>query len=71
MAPNPMGILNESGGELAMEMIRANGREKTFRRKTYPGLLPVLERLADDGYLEALRETPEEVTYGLVPDFWV
>ena len=70
MTPNPMGILNESGGLLAVEMIRAGGREKTFRRKAYPALLPVLERLADEGYLEALRETPEEVTYGLAPDVW-
>ena len=70
MTPNPIGILSEPGGELAMELIRAGGRQRTFRRLSHPALLPVLERLAGDGYLEALRETPDEVTYGLAPDLW-
>ena len=63
MSPNPIGILNGQGGEILIEIIQNQGGVKAFPKAGNRALLETLERLADDGYLEALGETPTEVTY--------
>ena len=63
MTPNPIGILNGQGGELLIEIIRDQGGVKAFPKDGNRPLLETLERLADDGYLEMLRETPDTIIY--------
>ena len=68
MAHSPIGILNGQGGEILIEMIQNQGGSKAFPKdKNFPALT-ALEQLADDGYLETLRETPTEVTYKILDD---
>ena len=66
MTPNPIGILNGQGGELLIEIIQNQGGIKAFPKDGNQPLLEALERLADDGYLEMLRETPDTVTYSII-----
>lgn len=66
MTPNPIGLLNGQGGEILFEIIQNQGGVKDFPKKGNLPVLLVLERLADDGYLEALQETPETITYRIV-----
>ncbi len=68
MTPNPIGILNGQGGEILIEIILNQGGVKAFPKNGNRPLLEMLERLADDGYLEALGETPTEVTYKITGD---
>lgn len=66
MTPNPIGILNGQGGEILIEIIQDQGGVKAFPKNGNKSLLETLERLADDGYLEMLRETPDTVIYTIV-----
>ena len=66
MTPNPIGILNGQGGEILIEIIQNQGGVKAFPKDGNKPLLEALERLADDGYLEMLRETPDTVTYSII-----
>lgn len=66
MTPNPIGILNGQGGEILIEIIQDHGGVQVFPKSSSRPLLETLERLADDGYLEALGETPDTITYTLV-----
>ena len=66
MAPNPIGILNGQGGEILIEIIQNQGGVKVFPKDGNRPLLETLERLADDGYLEALGETSDTITYTIV-----
>jgi len=68
MTPDPIGVLNGQGGELVMDLIHAQGGLRAFSRRRDQSLLLMLERLADDGYLEWLRETPDEVTYRIASE---
>lgn len=64
--------MNGQGGDLLIDLIRKQGGRKTFRKDinkdTNRALLHGLECLADDGYLEACLETPDEVVYTLSKD---
>lgn len=66
MTPNPIGILNGQGGEILIEIIKDHGGVQVFPKNSSRPLLETLERLADDGYLEALVETPDTITYTLI-----
>lgn len=66
MTPNPIGILNGQGGEILIEIIKDHGGVQVFSKNSSRPLLETLERLADDGYLEALVETPDTITYTLI-----
>lgn len=45
---------------------RNHGSVKAFPKDGNAPLLATLERLADDGYLEMLRETPDALIYTLI-----
>ncbi len=62
MRLSPIGLLNGQGGELLIEIIQRQGGIKAFPKRDLP-TVAALERLADDGYLETLQETPETITY--------
>lgn len=47
-------------------MIRDHGGIQAFSKDGNAPLLAPLERLADDGYLESLGETPDTITYTLI-----
>lgn len=66
MTPNPIGILNGQGGEIIIEIIRDHGGVQAFPKDGNAPLLATLEQLADDGFLEALRETPDMIIYTLI-----
>jgi len=66
MTPNPIGILNGQGGEILIEIIQNQGGVKAFPKDGNRPLLEALERLADDGYLEALGETSDTITYTII-----
>ena len=66
MTPDPIGILNGQGGEILIEMIQNHGGIKDFPKGENLPLLASLERLADDGYIESLKETPETITYTII-----
>ena len=66
MTPDPIGILNGQGGELLIEIIQDQGGVKAFPKDGNKTLLESLERLAEDGYLEMLRETPDTLIYTIV-----
>ncbi len=63
MTPNPIGILNGQGGEILIEIIQNHGGVKAFPKDSNQSLLETLERLAEDGYLEMLKETPDTIIY--------
>ncbi len=65
MTPNPIGILNGQGGEILIEIIQDQGGVKAFPKDGNKSMLETLERLAEDGYLEMLRETPDTIIYTL------
>ncbi len=66
MTPEPIGILNGQGGELLFELIQRRGGVIDFPKNGNFPMLAALERLADDGYLESLTETPETITYRII-----
>ena len=63
MTPNPIGILNGQGGEILIEIIQNHGGVKSFPKDGNQSLLETLERLAEDGYLEMLKETTDTIIY--------
>ncbi len=66
MTPNPIGILNGQGGDILIELIQNHGGVKAFPKNGNKPLLETLERLADDGFLEMLRETTDTIIYTLI-----
>ena len=66
IAPNPILLMNGRGGEILMELIRNQGGVRGFPKRQNPALIMALETLADDGFLESITETPEEVTYRII-----
>ncbi len=66
MTPNPIGILNGQGGEILIEIIQNQRGVKAFPKDGNRTLLETLERLADDGYLEALGKTQDMITYTII-----
>lgn len=66
MTPNPIGLLDGQGGELLYEIIQNQGGVKAFPKDQNLPALQELERLADDGYLEALQETSDAIIYRIV-----
>ncbi len=68
MTPNPIGLLDGQGGALLFEIIQNQGGVKAFSKNENLSLLQELERLADNGFLEALQETPEKITYKIIED---
>lgn len=66
MTPNPIGLLDGQGGELLFEIIQNQGGVKAFPKDKNLSALQELERMADNGYLEALQETPEAIIYRIV-----
>jgi len=66
MTPNPILLMNGRGGDILIELIQNQGGVRGFPKHQNPALIIALETLADDGFLESVTETPDEVTYRII-----